>query len=72
MTRLANLAYNGHPEPLDQTAFADEETICSVMRLMALLMLRFGVLVEFTDSGTTRSLSLTAVTPVPSKIDHVH
>src|SRR5262245_57943271 len=35
------------PIPLDRQAFANEKTICSVMQLMAPLLLRFGILVEF-------------------------
>ena len=72
MMTLVRLEVDGQAEPVDQQSFADEKNICAVMRLMAPMLLRFGILVEFTNSGTRRSLSLTAVTPALSKIDHVH
>ena len=66
MTTLVRLEVDGQAEPVDQHSFADEKTICSVMQLMAPLLLRFGVLVEFEDRGTRRSLILTR----PSGADH--
>ena len=59
MTTLVRLEVDGQAEPVNKHSFADEKTVCSVMRLMAPLLLRFGVLVEFEDRGTRRSLILT-------------
>ena len=73
MTTLVRLEVDGQAEPVDQhsPSLMRKPSAPSCM-LMAPLLLRFGVLVEFEDRGTKRSLSLTAVTPDLSKTDHVH
>ena len=52
---------NAEAVPVEQHGLADERNICAVMKTMAPLLLKVGVLVEFEVQGTNRLLSLTTV-----------
>ena len=72
MTIRITAELGGQSLPVNQHSFADEKTICSVMRLMAPLLLRFGILVEFEDRGSKRSLILTRPSGAVEPLERQH